>query len=130
MPSRAYDGSVSIIQNTAGTIVIEADSAGAWSNDNVVDCYAKMLSLAKEHNAPLGTMFYGYEKVSTSGNKWQSVKRKSGNLKTDTLEIKEYTTVKEVDGEEVVIGSGKPYMSLTPPQGDGKSGPVKKIKLA
>lgn len=123
MANRLYDGSVSIIQNTAGTIVIEADGAGAWSNDNVVDCYAKMLSLAKEHNAPIGTMFYGYEKVSTSGNKWQSVKRTSGSLKTDTLEIREYL---KKDG----TGTGKPYMSLTPPQGDGKSGPVKKIKLA
>jgi len=130
MPSRAYDGSVSIIQNTAGTIVIEADSAGAWSNDNVVDCYAKMLSLAKEHKAPLGTMFYGYEKVSKPGNRWESVKRTTGNLKTDTLEIKEFYTVKEVDGKKVEKGSGKPYMSLTPPKGDGKSGPVKKIKLA
>jgi len=106
MPSRAYDGSVSIIQNTAGTIVIEADSAGAWSNDNATECLAKMLSFGKELGAEV-KVFYGKG-------------RKTGSIKTDAVEIKEYVNK---EGK----GSGKPYMSLLP---KGKSSAVRKIKLA
>lgn len=106
MPSRAYNGSVSIIQNTAGTIALEADSAGAWSNDNATECLAKMLSFGKKLNAKVN-VYYGKG-------------RKTGSLKTDAVEIKEYVNK---EGE----GSGKPYMSLLP---KGKSSAVRKIKLA
>lgn len=106
MPSRKYDGSVSIYQNTTGTIALEADSEGKWSNDNAVDCLAKMLSLGKEHDAKV-TVFYGKG-------------RTTGSIKSDTVEIKEYVNK---EGKP----SGKPYMSLLP---KGKSSAVRKIKLA
>jgi len=112
MPSRAYDGSVSIIKNTKGTVVVEPDPAGNWSNDNAVDCLAKMLSLAKEHDAPV-RIYYG------NG-------RKTGSLKTDKAEIKQYI-IKGKDGAPDRYG--EPYMSLLPPKG-AKSSAVRKIKLA
>jgi hypothetical protein len=112
MPSRAYDGKVSIIQNTKGTIVVEPDPAGDWSNDNVVECLAKMLSFGKKLDAEV-KVFYGKG-------------RKSGSLKTDKAEILQYI-IKGKDGEPDRYGA--PYMSLLPPK-NGKSSAVRKIKLA
>lgn len=111
MRSRKYDGKVSIYQNTAGTILIEPDEDGKFSNANAVDCIAKALSLGKELDAKV-TVFYGYA--------GRNNKRTTGSLKNDEAQILEYVNKA---GE----ASGKPYMALLP---KGKSSPVRKVKLA
>ena len=48
-----FNGTVSIIKNTKDKLVLEADPAGNWSNDNVDDLYTKLKALAKEHKATI-----------------------------------------------------------------------------
>jgi len=53
LSDKAYTGKVSIWKNTKDKLVLEANPDGNWSNDDVEALYAKLKSLAKEHNATI-----------------------------------------------------------------------------
>ena len=51
--ARIYNGTVSIIKNTKGEIMVKPDPMGAWSQSNVTECWAKMNELGKKLKAPV-----------------------------------------------------------------------------
>jgi hypothetical protein len=51
--AKVYMGNVSIVKNTKGEITVKADSEGAWSQINVVECWKKMQELGKQYKLPV-----------------------------------------------------------------------------